>query len=798
MCKWGWVMRAAADRPKPVQGDLTNLPAVLGPLVADPRWVLWQYEFVKGKWTKVPYRPTGQNAKSNDPTTWSSYSDVISAWQANRNRYAGIGFCLRGSNIAAFDVDDCRNPENGLLHPFAEQLVTRAGTYVEITPSDKGLRIIGTTTATTKLDRQQRVDDTVFCETYRRPDGRYITITGNPLPGSLQQLSNLDALVEQVVAELAAQNRPHDAGGDDPYNEDEEDAAGGGATELPQNLVDLLHTPNSRAGEPHAGFATRSELAFAFIIGALRAGIGAKRIAKECIDATYRGCAIYEHCLQNRGRPYVLEQIKHAKIKLQESLDAEIAGLNKNHALVLAGNKASIMKFEIVDGRDQFRLVQVGAFKTWFANKQVTIGRRVASVADFWINHRQRRQYEGIEFAPNGGRDGYYNLWRGFTVEPRKVDQFMEHSKFVDHLKKNVAQDNVDDFNWIFGWFAQIFQQLHVKTGTALCLRGKQGVGKTKVGQVFGALLGEHYELVSDPRYITGQFNSHMAALLILHADEAFWAGDKRSEGKLKDLVTGLKHRLEFKGVDPILVDNHIRLFVTGNQDWLIPAGFGERRFAILDVGEGNMKDRAYFKAIDDEMNNGGREALLHELLTFDLSQINLGEIPQTGALLEQIIESATPEQAWWLDTLKRGQLPRGTDVANTTPKRTLFRRYIRHANLQGVRRRAIEVKIGIFLRKYVGPGLKSDKRQTYTIYHRDRQYEEYGWIYEFPSLAKCRETFAKEMQQTIDWGPSVMAPTTSINWGWEEITPAESTTTGTTIDWGWEPREMNNDEMEF
>src|SRR3954454_18375911 len=121
---------------------------------------------------------------------------------------------------------------------------------------------------------------------------------------------------------------------------------------------------------------------------------------------------------------------------------------------------------------------------------------------------------------------------------------------------------------------------------TALVLRGGQGVGKTKVGQVFGSLLGDHYALVAESRYVTGQFNAHMMALILLHADEAFWAGDKTAEGNLKDLVTGDTHFIEFKGIDPIRVRNYVRLFVTGNHDWQIPAGFGERRFAVLDVGE--------------------------------------------------------------------------------------------------------------------------------------------------------------------------------------------------------------------
>jgi len=543
-------------------------------------------------------------------------------------------------------------------------------------------------------------------------------------------------LIDEVVAELGTQRE--DVSGES------ESASTEGTAELPPMLVSLLHIPNRGAGQPHGGYPSRSELLFAFVTGALRARVSGTTIATACLDGTRHGCAVYEHCKARGGQAYVARQIQHAKDK---TIDKDVADINKAHALVLAGNKSAIMKLE---GKSRFRLLQISAFQHWFANQRVTVGRKVVSVADYWLAHKQRRQYEGIEFAPSGGQQGYYNLWRGFSVEPRAGNC----SKFLAHLKDNVAQRDEDLHKWVVGWFAQIVQQPTVKPGTALCLRGKQGVGKTKVGQVFGSLFEDHYELVADPRYIVGQFNSHMAQLLLLHADEAFWAGDKRAEGKLKDLVTGFKHRLEFKGVDPIIVQNLIRLFVTDNMDWLVPAGFGERRFAVIDVGERCKEDHDYFAAIDEEMSNGGREALLHYLLNFDLSQVNLRVIPKTEALLEQIIETATPEQAWWLDTLKRGELPWGISEANTCPKKTLFRRYVQHANLQGTRRRAVEVKIGIFLTRYVGPNLVSDQKKTYRFYHRNgRRFEERGWVYTFPPLKECRERFAQEMQQdTIEW----------------------------------------------
>jgi hypothetical protein len=422
---------------------------------------------------------------------------------------------------------------------------------------------------------------------------------------------------------------------------------------------------------------------------------------------------------------------------------AEISEINEDYAYVIVGGKAAVMRF---DEKKIFELLRVEAFKGWFVNKkQMRVDKKIVPVAEIWLKHPARREYAGIEFAPPGVRirRGYYNLWRGFAVEPRPGDC----SKFLAHLRDNVAQGHEPTFNWIVAWFADIFQNPGAKKGTSVAFRGSQGVGKTKVGEVIGSLIGDgHYVLVSSPRYVTGQFNAHMASLLLLHADEAFWAGDKSAEGKLKDMVTGHRHLIEHKHFDPVSVMNLIRLFVTGNADWVVPAAFGERRFCTLDVGEAHKQDHAYFKAIDEEMDCGGREALLHYLLSFDLSMVNLRAIPKTAALLEQQISSLTPEQAWWLDVLHAGTLPPRVGDHDNKIKNSCFRSdlhtlYVAHAKEQGASRRAIETKIGMFLSKMIGPNLGRKQLKPSN-----------AWYYIVPPLKECRERFAQMVGQDMAW----------------------------------------------
>jgi hypothetical protein len=437
----------------------------------------------------------------------------------------------------------------------------------------------------------------------------------------------------------------------------------------------------------------------------------------------------------------------------EKFVEAKVTALNKEYAFVLAGDKGAVMKFE---GRT-FRLLKRDAFKGWFANKGEWRGKKFVTAADVWLGHPLRREYAGIEFDPAGTyiRKDYYNLWRGFAVEPREGDC----SLFIKHIKDNVAQGDEVKFKWVMGWFADIFQNPGTKQGTSLVLRGGQGVGKTIVGKIIGSLIGsDHYDLVAAPRYIVGQFNAHMAALLLLHADEAFWAGDKRAEGVLKDLVTGHQHRIEFKGIDPVRVRNLIRLFITGNAEWVVPAAFDERRFAILDVADYHKQDHPYFAAIENQMDDGGREALLHHLLNFDLSTVNLRSTPKTQALLEQQIASMTPEQSWWLDVLRGGQLPRVVEVGNRQTKvknscftGELYDSYIRHGRRQGVARRAIETRVGIFLVKAVGPDLD-----------RKRDGSDGDSYYVFPPLKECRARFTETLggadlkwDDREDWGHS-------------------------------------------
>lgn len=86
---------------------------------------------------KVPYNPKAENHASVDnPGTFVNFKSVINALSS----YDDIGIRVSGK-LATLDLDHCI--DNGKLSPLAEEIVSHfQNTYIEISPSGTGLRII--------------------------------------------------------------------------------------------------------------------------------------------------------------------------------------------------------------------------------------------------------------------------------------------------------------------------------------------------------------------------------------------------------------------------------------------------------------------------------------------------------------------------------------------------------------------------------------------------------------------------------------------------------------------------------
>jgi hypothetical protein len=314
--------------------------------------------------------------------------------------------------------------------------------------------------------------------------------------------------------------------------------------------------------------------------------------------------------------------------------------MNARFAVVNVGGKTRVVQLvesDIYPGCRVPVFSTFNDFRAFHSNRKHVVANKNGNVREiglgqWWLDHPHRRQYERVVYAPNIDDANILNLWNGFACKPIQGDCGL----YIDHLYDNVCGGNEDHAAYLLDWMAYAVQQPGLAGEVAVVLRGKEGTGKGVAAKEFGRLFGSHFRHVVHAKHLTGHFNAHLQQCSALFADEAFFAGDRSHESTLKALITEETLLVEPKGLDAYAVRNCIHLIMSSNADWVVPAGADARRYFVLNVSDAHMRDHDYFRAIVSQMDNGGREALLHRLLTRDIFNFQVQRVPVTDALSEQ------------------------------------------------------------------------------------------------------------------------------------------------------------------
>ena len=508
---------------------------------------------------------------------------------------------------------------------------------------------------------------------------------------------------------------------------------------------------------PKEGDNSRSAWLFDGVCGLIKAGVPDETIYSILMDSDWgisesildKGSAAHKHAVRTMER---------AK---QFSRDPVLAEMNDKYAVIGSiGGKCRIIQ-EVHDATvDRYRFVKqdYSNFEQFYRNRKIEVQGKDGPVyipkGKWWFEHPERRQYEGLVFTPERDDPRYYNLWRGFAVEPRPGDC----SLYLNHLRQVVCGGRDEYYEYLIKWMARAVQKPGEAGQVAVVLRGEQGTGKGIAIKCFGHLFGRHFLQIADSKHLVGNFNSHLRDVVALFADEAFFAGDKKHESILKTIVTEPHLMIESKGVDAEVAANCIHLMMASNSNWVVPAGDHERRYFVLDVKSDHRQDSTYFGAIMKQMENGGYEALLLHLKSIDLGDHKtwLYAFPRTKALDQQQDYTLSYEESWWYEKLKNGDLLNGTDGwPESVVKELLFTDWIEHAKRLNIQRRGTETAWNQFLKREIGGEFLVKQRWVQT-----KEYDERGVatvrkerksVLLVPSLARCREIWDKNHGKR-DW----------------------------------------------
>ncbi len=631
---------------------MISLPDALAEYAAQKRWVVWRYVRTAPdkKPTKVPYQPEHprRKAKNNDPSTWSDFACASSACDAGG--FDGVGVCIRGSDIAAFDVDDCRNAGNGLLHPWAERLVERANTYAEITPSKTGIRIIGRGNGV-KIHRQQKVIDDIKCESYCVAE-RYITVTGDAMPGTPTVLADISELMAEVVAELDATTTA-DVDTDAPREQHSEAVANLEPSD--PRLANLgadwmaLGLEGKGIAEKYGG--DRSNAVFAFVCECLRTGI-----AEDAIASCLMHWKIGEHV---RDQANVRRALNRVPWRARQAVeDSKLFEMNERYCVLPIGGKTRVATWgDDPDFPGHQNIVMVASladFKALHDKYRHSYQKEDGTTAEvrlgaWWVGHRNRRQYDGgMRFMPSRDEEivngNTLNLWLGFSVAARKPEGKSGKAGcqlLLDHGLKIICSGDEQHFDYLMKREALIAQR-RLRSEIALGLRTEEeGTGKGFWCRAMNYLYGVHAMQVQNPEHVVGKHNPHLEKLLRLTADEALFAQSPIHRNALYNLITEPRLTIEPKFVNVYTADNHLNVDVISNAEHFLPVSGFARRFFVPTVSSDRANDHEYFRKIMHQLHEGGYEALLYHLLNeIDVRDFNVRDVPKTAALVEQIAYS--------------------------------------------------------------------------------------------------------------------------------------------------------------
>jgi hypothetical protein len=457
---------------------------------------------------------------------------------------------------------------------------------------------------------------------------------------------------------------------------------------------------------------------------------------------------------------------------------AILADMNRDHSVVIIGARARVLRFEDalhLAGGERYILrsptyLKFEDFKNYLSNRfcydrngrAFAVNRYGAplSIAEWWIEHPDRKTYPGVVFLPGGAAvvDGRLNLWTGFGVQPRRGDW----ERMKTHISEVLANGDAEVNAYILNWMADAVQRPDRQAEVALVFVGGLGTGRGILGRCLCRIFGRHGLHISTPEHLTGKFNAHMQSCCFLFADEAFAPQDKKAEGALKRLITEDTLFIEPKGVDAFAAPNLMHVMLASNHDYVVPAGEKERRHLVQAVSKAHQQDPAWFEPIYEEMRSGGLEAMLYDLLRRDLGDWRPRQIVRTAALGRQQDESLCPLDQWWLELLHTGVLAGVRDPAKANE--SVSNRYevdvVAFKDNWGVEHFRQVWREGLYDQaRRVSPKLRNTDATALGRYLRDRGCakawvkRERGW--RFPPLSQCRDQWVERFPHTVWDGPS-------------------------------------------
>jgi putative DNA primase/helicase len=320
----------------------------------------------------------------------------------------------------------------------------------------------------------------------------------------------------------------------------------------------------------------------------------------------------------------------------------------------------------------------------------------------FWLEspHRKTILAEDVIFDPSDAARPW-NLFSGIPLRPAKGP-----CTLILELLDYLVGGNPVLRDWVTKWTAYPLQHVGTKMATAIVMRGPQGGGKNLFWEAVRDIYGPFGTLITQSE-IESVYNDWCSAKLFVIGNEVLSRREKWTlGGKLKNLVTEAFIPIQAKFLPSRVERNCANLVFLSNDLLPVPLEEGNRRYLVIDAPAPHPAGADFYRAVAEELRNGGLEAFYHYLLTLPLGDFGPHTKPvATEAFQESLELSLGPSELFvrrWrdgdVDVLKSGQDDYTIGAGTIEDLYAIFQRWCqrhgeRHVDTQTLFARTLTVK---------------------------------------------------------------------------------------------------------
>jgi hypothetical protein len=255
-----------------------------------------------------------------------------------------------------------------------------------------------------------------------------------------------------------------------------------------------------------------------------------------------------------------------------------------------------------------------------------------------WFKDPTIRMYETCDFMPYPLKiqSDVFNLFNGLEGEElllndKKQIILLEEERnrtceiFIKQLWYLSGKNN-GVLEYCLNYFAHMVQSPGEKPGTALIVKGIQGIGKNIMFErLTEVLCGEEYLLsTTNIDDIVGKFSSVNRKLMVI-LDEASSEDTYKNCEHLKNFITAPKVRYERKGVDTVMIKNCSRAIFLTNNDIATKIEQYDRRYQAMEGSSDMANNRDYFGKLVKAFEDKDQVKLLYLFFKHrDISKVNM------------------------------------------------------------------------------------------------------------------------------------------------------------------------------